>query len=84
MTGIVTLTGPTAITSGPDGALWFANYGLDPSIGRITTSGAITLYTDPDLTGSYGMTPGPDGALWFTNSNNDSIGRITTPQSPSS
>lgn len=34
-------TGPVAITSGPDGALCFANYGPSPfaSIGRITTSG---------------------------------------------
>ena len=66
---------PGSITAGPDGALWFTNPGNN-SIGRITTSGAITSYTDPSIQDPTGITTGPDGALWFTNS--DSIGRITT------
>jgi hypothetical protein len=65
------------ITSGPDGALWFTNAGNN-SIGRITTSGTVTNYTDPSIDDPYGITSGPDGALWFTNAGNNSIGRITT------
>ena len=46
------INGPTAITAGPDGALWFTNY-TGSSIGRITTTGTVTNYTgtgisDPD------------------------------------
>jgi streptogramin lyase len=37
--------GPHAITSGPDGALWFTE-DLAGKIGRITTSGAITEIRD--------------------------------------
>ena len=48
------------------------------SVGRITTGGVITSYTDPSINGPYGITAGPDGALWFTNVGNYSIGRITT------
>ena len=62
--------------AGPDGALWFTNY--DPqsnSIGRITTTGTVTNYTDPGIRNPVGIVAGPDGALWFTNDN--SIGRIT-------
>ena len=59
---------PFALVSGPDGALWFPMaLGGGPTVGRITTAGAVTLFTPP-----YGpsqpqdMTNGPDGALWFT------------------
>ncbi len=67
----------TDITTGPDGALWFTDADTDSSIGRITTSGVVTQYTDPTIDFPHSITTGPDGALWFTNSNN-SIGRITT------
>jgi streptogramin lyase len=46
------------------------------SIGRITTSGAVTSYTGTGIGNPQGITVGPDGALWFTNG--DEIGRITT------
>src|SRR5512135_1737336 len=81
--GTVTIyTGPGidnayGIVAGPDGALWFTNYGNN-SIGRITTAGAITSYTDPSISQPNGIAAGPDGALWFTNHGNNSIGRITT------
>ena len=76
------------ITTGPDGALWFTNYG-QASVGRMTTSGKTTIYP----AGAFGptsITTGPDGALWFTNvaaviccgdtlvATGGSIGRITT------
>ena len=68
---------PEGITTGPDGALWFANDAGD-SIGRITTAGAVTNFTGNGIDNPEGITSGPDGALWFTNYGDNSIGRITT------
>ena len=68
---------PYGITLGPDGALWFTNLGTN-SIGRITTSGVVSNFTDPTISEPDWITVGPDGALWFTNFGNNSIGRITT------
>jgi virginiamycin B lyase len=80
---------PFGITAGPDGALWFTNqaggqYGAG-SIGRMTTSGMLTMLTSGPGSSSVvnptAITAGPDGALWFTNTGNgtgNSIGRITT------
>jgi virginiamycin B lyase len=55
------------------------------SIGRITTSGVVSTYTDPNINGPFAITSGSDGALWFTDysfpflgSSFGSIGRITT------
>jgi len=71
------IAAPFDITTGPDGALWFTN-GDNDSIGRITTAGMITNFTDPSVARPDGIAAGPDGALWFTNAGNNSIGRITT------
>ena len=57
---------PEEITTGPDGALWFANY-FGNKIGRITTNGVVTTFTGP-MARPVGITAGPDGALWFSNS----------------
>src|SRR5229473_1064862 len=76
----VSISKPSGIAAGPDGALWFTNYG-NGSIGRITTAGKVTTYTDPSISLPYGIAAGPDGALWFTElftSYQSSIGRITT------
>ena len=60
---------PVAITSGPDGALWYVatNDLKNPTtgtVGRLTTSGAATSWT---VTGQpSAITAGPDGAVWFT------------------
>ncbi len=55
---------PSSITTGPDGALWVGDaFGND----RVTTSGAISTFTDPSVFFSTHITTGPDGALWFTN-----------------
>jgi virginiamycin B lyase len=60
---------PTALTAGPDGAIWFGNDEDVPAIGRVTTSGQFSEYSDPGHIGQVlGITTGPDGALWFTNS----------------
>jgi streptogramin lyase len=69
------LNNPRQIAAGPDGALWFTNFG---SIGRIGTDGSVTLYGGPDVGNVEGITTGSDGALWFTNTDGESIGRITT------
>ncbi len=73
---------PSAITLGPDGALWFVENTSSPSgrIGRIDAKGALTEYTVyPCCAGQQTwITAGPDGALWFTQGGYNSIGRITT------
>jgi streptogramin lyase len=70
------LSNPEGITTGPDGNLWFTNYGNN-SIGRITTAGQVTVFTGAGIDGPEQITAGPEGALWFTNCNN-SIWRSTT------
>ena len=75
---------PNGIAAGPDGALWFTDFGTNGSgangkIGRITTTGVITEY--PLLTSNGGpqeITAGPDGALWFGEIIARKVGRITT------
>ncbi len=80
---------PTAITTGPDGALWFT--GIPGEIGRITTAGVVTEYPLPVVPPPAGSSPGtastpatataivsgPDGALWFTGVPGE-VGRIST------
>jgi virginiamycin B lyase len=78
---------PMAITSGPDGDLWFteAKLSLDQSqadqslIGSITPGGKVTEF--PLLTTNIlltGITRGPDGNLWFTESADVNTGSIST------
>jgi streptogramin lyase len=67
---------PTGIAAGPDGAMWFTNPYFDPSIGRITTSGSVSLY--PIATAAQvSIAQGPDGAMWIA-CNGGKIARITT------
>ncbi len=71
------LSAPGSISAGSDGALWFLNSNAN-AIGRITTTGTFSYFTDPGHTlGAGHMTAGPDGAMWFTNLD-ASIGRIDT------
>lgn len=76
------------LTAGPDGALWFTNYSVPgdtgfypyPSIGRLTTAGALTTYGSAYATeGAMAITTGSDGAMWFIDHLNDTLGRITVP-----
>lgn len=70
------LTIPEAITTGPDGALWFTQPGV-ARVGRLTTSGAYSAFPVSDVPGSNnGIATGSDGALWF--SQRTAIGRMTT------
>jgi virginiamycin B lyase len=76
-------SGPGAITSGPDGNLWFTEQ-ASQQIGRITPSGEITeflvstYYVDAYQFTFGGIAVGVDGALWFTDVAGDQVGRITT------
>ena len=71
----------SGISAGPDGNLWFTYQDFTTNanaIGRITTSGAISLFPTPTAnSGPTDITPGPDGAMWFTEAVGQ-VGRITT------
>jgi virginiamycin B lyase len=71
---------PSAIVSGPDGNLWFAE-GTGRRIGRIGPSGAGFTHfpAPPDLLlgDTFGITAGPDGNLWFADQIGRRVGRIT-------
>jgi len=55
-----------AITTGPDGNLWFTDTGTK-SVGRITPAGEVTEFVVGDSTVQLGgITAGPDGNIWFT------------------
>jgi virginiamycin B lyase len=63
------------LTSGPDGALWFAagNY-----VGRITTDGFFYFFTTGATSADIaGVAAGSDGNIWFTEEREKSIGRLT-------
>jgi virginiamycin B lyase len=65
---------PSAITTGPDGALWFAESA--GKIGRITLDGKITEFPIKGSGVLHSITIGPDGAVWFTEFTSKKIGRI--------
>jgi virginiamycin B lyase len=72
------IAGATAVTAGPDGAMWVL--GLQ-EIARVTPRGQFTLFAIPvdSLNGGH-ITGGPDGNVWFTGggiSGLQAINRIT-------
>jgi len=68
--------GVTAITTGSDGALWFAE-STAGAIGRITTGGAYTQYpVFAARSNPLDLTNGPDGNIWFVDSGAQKIGRL--------
>ena len=68
--------GPTGITTGPDGGVWFTGFSSN-TIGRIDpATGAIVEYALGSGSGPYGITTGPDGRAWFTEASGNRIGRI--------
>jgi virginiamycin B lyase len=68
---------PYAMTAGPDGGLWYADYGKS-SIGRVDpASGEVKDFTLEANTEPTFVIVGPDGALWFTESGLCKIGRMT-------
>jgi len=79
MFGAGVVGGPTSIVAAPDGNLWFTDqFSGQDRIGRITPSGVITHYTDPNLNGLTDITVGPDNNLWFTGpfTGGSRVGRI--------
>jgi uncharacterized repeat protein (TIGR01451 family) len=70
---------PHQIVPGPDGALWFTQFGTN-QIGRITTTGLVTEYPIPTATSQpIGITVGPDSEIWFAEYNGNKIGRTVAP-----
>jgi streptogramin lyase len=70
---------PGAITTGPDGNVWFTETPSGtggPAIGRITPSGQVTEFTGGLTLWPHHITRGSDGNLWFT-TYGSAIGRIT-------
>jgi virginiamycin B lyase len=68
---------PESITSGPDGNLWFTEWGVN-KVGRVTPSGTFTEFPIPTPNSfPTAITSGPDGNLWFTEGQGNKIGRIT-------
>jgi virginiamycin B lyase len=65
---------PSAITTGPDGALWFTEAG--GKIGRIAAREGLTEFPIKGGGILHSITTGPDGALWFTEFTSNKIGRI--------
>ncbi len=73
--------GPWDITVGSDGNLWFTFRSPSTNaIGRITTAGSVTLFTNglsPGDVAVHDLTTGPDGNVWFAEEFGNRIGRIT-------
>jgi virginiamycin B lyase len=69
-------SGPWTMSTGSDGALWFAEDQAH-QIGRVTTAGAFTEYPVPFTNAALEtVAPGPDGALWFVDGDNNQIVRV--------
>ena len=84
-TGLTANSQPVGITSGPDGALWFAESNtdligrIDPVTDQITEFGSGII---PHNSAPTGITVGPDNNLWFTELGSEvnpagGLGRIT-------
>lgn len=68
-------SGPTIITPGPDGNLWFTEQTAH-QIAKITNAGEITEYPVNAVPGD--ITAGPDGNLWFISiASPGGVGKIT-------
>ena len=66
------------ITAGLDDTLWFTANNFDQdSIGRITTSGDLTLFPVAVDSKPFGITLGSDGNVWFVERDANKLGRIT-------
>jgi streptogramin lyase len=70
---------PTSVASGPDGNIWFTEFGSS-AIGKMSTGGTV-LGEFPVTTpgsGPFWVTAGPDGNLWFTEFLAGKIGKVST------
>ena len=77
------LGGGGGMVEGPDGALWFMDYGSPTAtnvsvVGRMTATGAVTTYVTPGRNvAANEIARGPGNALWFT-MGTAGIGRLST------
>lgn len=77
------LGGGGGLVEGPDGALWFIDYGSPAAtdisvVGRMTASGALTTYVTPGRNvPANEIASGPGNSLWFTMGVRG-IGRVST------
>jgi virginiamycin B lyase len=69
-------SGPYAVTTGPDGALWFTMV-HSGEIGRLLPGDEPTRHRLDPGCGPTIIVTGPDHALWFTEYRAHRIGRIT-------
>ncbi len=74
---------PTGIVAGPDGNLWFTEYGLN-RIGMLTPAGDARLEAaiPSPSTLPEGIAVGPDGTIWFTETEGNRVGRVFIGSSP--
>jgi streptogramin lyase len=74
-------TRPWGITAGPDGNVWFAleGDGVSSEVGRVTSSGTMTLFPILPALSYPAITTGPDGNLWVTEGYNNQIA-VVSPQ----
>lgn len=71
-------SGPSGITVGSDGTIWFTEFGKN-AIGHLVPGAGLTEFAVPTPdAGLAGITRGPDGAFWFAEEYADKIGRIGT------
>jgi hypothetical protein len=71
-------SGPSAIATGPDGNLSFAEQAVGVThIVLITPTGAITEFPTPSGNQAVGLAVGSDGNIWFTEPFDDKVGRLT-------
>jgi streptogramin lyase len=68
---------PWGITTGPDGAIWFAEAGAN-KVGRITTDGTITEFPLSASATPVEIVTGPDNNLWVTENAAAKIAKVTT------
>jgi len=73
--GVTPGSGAQGIAMGPDGNMWFAEFGAD-KIGRITPAGVVTEFPLPGGAMPFDIAAGHDGAMWFSEWGANAIGRI--------
>ncbi|MHB1561359.1 MAG: virginiamycin B lyase family protein [Isosphaeraceae bacterium] len=90
--GISSGAGPTGMTAGPNGELWFTEQNLGQIGVYNPANGVVTEYQLPissspgaaaDQNSSpFGITLGPDGNIWFTEQRDNLIGMINPATAP--
>src|SRR5438105_1318532 len=69
---------PSEITTGPDGNLWFTEFGTS-KLGHISTAGSLfPEITLPASSAPVGITTGPDNNLWFAELTPGKVGHVST------